>query len=138
MTICLPAKNQQLLHTFFVKLSTVFLQLTNDRNKFMTSPLRFSIKPRKISGRYTDYGHPERAYFFKYPKLLGLGRHFGLKFFEAFGAFLDYQHPFWYCEFLVHVFHYVFNNYFYKNLSLYIQLPNIYLGLGFEFGPQRI
>ena len=30
------------------------------------------------------------------------------------------------------------NHYFYKKLSLYIQIPNIYLGLGFEFGPQRI
>ena len=25
-----------------------------------------------------------------------------------------------------------------KKLSLHIQIPNIYLGLGFEFGPQRI
>jgi hypothetical protein len=32
------------------------------------------------------------------------------------------------------------NHYFYKKLSLYIQIPNIYLGLGFEFefGPHRI
>ena len=30
------------------------------------------------------------------------------------------------------------NHYFYKKLSLYIQIPNMYLGLGFEFGPQRI
>ena len=29
-------------------------------------------------------------------------------------------------------------HYFYKNLCLYIQIQNIYLGLGFEFGPQRI
>ena len=26
----------------------------------------------------------------------------------------------------------------YKKLSLYIHIPNIYFGLGFEFGPQRI
>ena len=32
----------------------------------------------------------------------------------------------------------LFNHYFYKNLSLYIHIPNVYLGLGFEFGPQRI
>ena len=32
----------------------------------------------------------------------------------------------------------LFNQYFYKKLSLYIHLPNIYLGLGFEFGQQRI
>ena len=32
------------------------------------------------------------------------------------------------------------NHYFYKKLSIYIHIPNIYLGLGFEFefGPQRI
>ena len=30
------------------------------------------------------------------------------------------------------------NHYFYKKLSLYIHIPNMYLGLGFEFGPQRI
>ena len=34
------------------------------------------------------------------------------------------------------------NHYFYRKLSLYSQIPNIYLGLGFEFefefGPQRI
>ena len=32
------------------------------------------------------------------------------------------------------------NDHFYKKLSLYIQIPNIYLGMGFEFefGPQRI
>ena len=30
------------------------------------------------------------------------------------------------------------NHYFYKKLSLYIQITNVYLGLEFEFGPQRI
>ena len=30
------------------------------------------------------------------------------------------------------------NHYFCEKLSLYIKIPNIYLGLGFEFGPQRI
>ena len=32
----------------------------------------------------------------------------------------------------------LFSHYFYKKLSLYIHMPNVYLGLGFEFGPQRI
>ena len=31
----------------------------------------------------------------------------------------------------------LFHYYFYKNLSLYIHIPNIYLELGFEFGPQE-
>ena len=30
------------------------------------------------------------------------------------------------------------NNYLFKKLSLYIQMPNIFLGVGFEFWPQRI
>ena len=30
------------------------------------------------------------------------------------------------------------NHYFYKKLILYIQIPNNYLALGFEFKPQRI
>jgi hypothetical protein len=48
-----------------------------------------------------------------------------------------YQHPFWYCESLVYVFHYS-SIFFYKNLSLYIHIPNVYLGFEFEFGQQRI
>ena len=40
-------------------------------------------------------------------------------------------------ESLVHVFRYstIIST---KKLSLYIHIPNIYLGLGFEFGPKRI
>ena len=51
----------------------------------------------------------------------------------------NYQHSFWYSESLVHFFP-SFNHYFYKKLSLYIHIPNIYLGLEFEFdlGLQRI
>jgi hypothetical protein len=50
----------------------------------------------------TDYGHPERA-FFKNPKLLGLGRQIGLKFFEAFRVFsAKLSALFWHCESLVH------------------------------------
>jgi hypothetical protein len=30
------------------------------------------------------------------------------------------------------------NRYFYQKLSLHTQIPNIHLGLGFEFEPQRI
>ena len=32
----------------------------------------------------------------------------------------------------------LFNHYLYKKVSLYIHIPNIYLGLGLEFRPQRI
>ena len=34
-----------------------------------------------------DYGHPE-SFFFKNLELLDLGRHFRLKYFQAFGVFL--------------------------------------------------
>ena len=61
---------------------------------------------------------PRESFFFKNLELLGM------RFFEAFGVF-----SFWYCEFLVHVFHYsIFISI--KKLSLYIQLPNLDLNLG--------
>ena len=54
----------------------------------------------------TDYGHPDRA-FFKIFELVGLGRHFGLNFFEAFGVLsARLSAPIWHSDFLVHVFHY--------------------------------
>ena len=56
-----------------------------------------------------------------------LGRYI-LGHFRHFWA--NYQHPFWCSESLAH--------YFYKKLGLYIYIPNIYFGSGFEFGPQRI
>ena len=49
----------------------------------------------------------------------------------------DYQHPLWYCEFLVHVFNYLTiisskNQDFLSNSQIFIWKK------GFEFGPQRI
>ena len=78
----------------------------------------------------------QRELFSENLELLGWGRHFGLKFFEAFGVFsAGLSAPI--CEFLVHVFHYstIISA---KKLILYIHITNIYLELGFEFGPQRI
>ena len=60
------------------------------------------------------------------------------KFLGIWGYFrLNYRHPFLYSESLVHIFYYstIISK---KKLSLYIHIPNIYLGLGFEFVPQRI
>ena len=57
------------------------------------------------------------------------------------GYFLsNYQHPFWYCESLVTVFHYstIISTQNNKPLPFDIHIPNIYLGLGFEFESQRI
>ena len=49
----------------------------------------------------------QRELFFKNLELLGLGRHFGVNVLMHLGYFRpDYQHPFWYCEFLVHIFQY--------------------------------
>ena len=75
-------------------------------------------------------------FLYQNPKLLGLGRQFGQTNFGAFGEFLvNLSTPIlikWVsCLPLI-------NHYSYKKLSLYIQIPNIYLGLEFEFGQQRI
>jgi hypothetical protein len=81
---------------------------------------------------------PNEAFFHCNPELLGLERQNGQINSGAFGYFRPhYQHPFWYSESLVHVFHYstIIST---KKLSLYIHIPNIYLVLGFEFGMQRI
>jgi hypothetical protein len=71
-----------------------------------------------------DYGHPERVFFSKNHEFLGLGRHFGLKFFVTFGVFSvvkkDSKNG-------------VARNFFDPALS-----PNIYLRSGFGFGPQTI
>ena len=81
--------------------------------------------------KHTGYGHPERAFFFENLKFLGLGRHFGLNFSEAFGVFsAKLSAPIWvqfnYSTFIST-----------KKLSLYIHISNMYSGLGveFEFGP---
>jgi hypothetical protein len=95
-----------------------------------------------------------RQYFFLFPYVLltcyhhlraKLGMYITLCIFLNFwqvcnqSLFLQYQHPFWYSESIVQCFPLI-NHYFYKKLSLYVQIPNKYLGLGFdfEFGPQRI
>ena len=75
----------------------------------------------------TDYGHPERAFFRKSQTLLGA--------FEVFSA--DLSAPILILWVPCPCFPLI-NHYFYKKLSLYIHIPNIYLGLRFEFGPQRI
>ena len=50
---------------------------------------------------------------------------------------LIYQHSFFVLRVPCPCFSLI-NQYFYKKLDHYIQIPNIYLGLGFEFGRQRI
>ena len=90
-----------------------------------------------IRARTTD---TQRELFSENPKLLGLGRQIGPKNLGAFGVFLaNLSAPIlvlWVpCPCFPLINH--FKHYFYKKLSLYIQIPNIYLGLvfEFEFGP---
>ena len=87
-----------------------------------------------------DYAHglrkPNEAFFHRNPKLFGLSRQFGQINFVVFGVFsANLSAPILILRVPCPCFP-LFNNYFYKKLSLYIQIPNIYLGLGFEFGPQ--
>ena len=70
---------------------------------------------------------PNKAFFHQNPKLLSLGRIWADKIWGIFGQFIST--------------HFVTESplsMFFKKLRLYIQIPNIYLVLGFEFGPQRI
>jgi hypothetical protein len=72
-----------------------------------------------------------KPFFHWNPKLLGLGRQVGQMNFGAFGVFSAKLSA----PILAHVFHcsIVIST---KKLSLYIHIPNKYLG--FEFGPRRI
>ena len=77
----------------------------------------------------TDYGHSERVFFFGNPNFRAWADKLGRTFLGHLGYFRPiYRHR---------IFPLI-NHYFYKKLSLYIQIPNIHLGLRFEFGPQRI
>ena len=85
----------------------------------------------------TDYGRANKAFFRRNPRLLGLGRQFRQINFGVFGVFSDHLSApnlvLWVpCPSFP-----LINHYFYKKLCHYIQIPNIYLGFGFEFGPQR-
>ena len=76
----------------------------------------------------TDYGRSMKP-FSSESQTFGLVQTIWADKIGAFGFFWPiYQHPCWYCESLVHVFHYstLIST---KKLSLYIHIPNIYLGL---------
>ena len=73
---------------------------------------------------------PNEAFFLSKSQTFGLGQTIRAdKFWGIWGIFGRFISIHFGKEFLVH-------HYFYKTLSLCIQIPNIYLG--FEFGPQRI
>ena len=100
--------------------------------------LHFCQNQLRRNQMYHGLRTPNEAFFHRNPKLLGLGKQFGQINFGAFGVFsANLSAPIlvqWVpCPCFPSI-----NHYFYKKLSLYIQISNVYFGLGFEFGPQRI
>ena len=109
---------------------------TNVENKW----LRFYRHLLGVGSCHPTHGlqTPNETFVHQNSKILGLCRQFGQINFEAFGVFsANLSAPIlvlWVpcpCFSLI-------NRYFYKKLSLYIQIPNIDFGLGFKFVPQRI
>jgi hypothetical protein len=81
---------------------------------------------------------PNEAFFNGNPELLGLGRQIGQINSWAFGVFSAELSAPILVQLVPCPCFPLFNHYFYIKLGLYIHIPNIYLGLRFEFGPQRI
>ena len=79
---------------------------------------------------------PNEAFLHRNPKLLGLGRQFEQIYVGAFGAiFSQFISTHFGTVSPLSMFS-INQPLILQKLSLYIQIPNIYLG--FEFGPQRI
>ena len=81
---------------------------------------------------------PNEAFFHWNPELLGLGRQIGQTNFGSFWVFSAKLSAPLLVQWVPCLCFSLLNHYFYKKLSLYIHIPNISLGLGFEFRPQRI
>ena len=73
---------------------------------------------------------PNEVFFYWNPELFGLGRQIGKIDSGAFGVFSAKLSATILVQSLVHVFHYstIIST---EKVSLYIHIPNIYLGLGF-------
>ena len=104
--------------------------------------LFFHLSLPKIYRYWIKHGPrtPNQAFFHWNTKHLGLATQFGQIHFGAFEVFsADLSAPILVLWVPCPCFP-LFNHYFYKKLSLYIHIPNIYLGLEFEFefGLQRI
>ena len=76
-----------------------------------------------------DYGNPERA-FFRKSQTFGLGQTNWAGNLGGIGTHFVLWVP---CPCFP-----LINHYFHKKLSLYIQMPKNYLGVGVEFWPERI
>ena len=86
----------------------------------------------------TDYGRPMKPFFIEIPNFWAWADKFGQINYAACGVFLvNLSAPILVLWVPCPCFPLI-DHYFYIKLILCIQIPNIYLGLGFEFGPQRI
>ena len=80
---------------------------------------------------------PNEAFFYRNTKVLGLDTQFGQISFEAFGVLsVDLSAPIFATDLFMFSIHQPL--FLQKKTSFYIQIPNIFLGLGFECGLQRI
>ena len=81
---------------------------------------------------------PNEAFFHQNPKLLGLGQTIWPdKFWGIWGIFEQFIGTHFGTVSPLSMFS-INQPLFLQKIILYIQIPNIYLSLGFEFGPQRI
>ena len=97
---------------FFALLAGVVIQ-------FVLSTCYMVHSLKDYSASITDYGHPERFFFFENPKLLGFDRQIGPKMVWAFRVFLANISAPILCPCFP-----LFNHYFYKKLGLYVY-PNL-------------
>ena len=81
---------------------------------------------------------PNPAFLYHNPELLCLERQVGQINSGPFGVFLAKLSVPILVQWVPGPCFLLFNHYFCSKLSLYIHIPNNYLRLGFEFGPQRI
>jgi hypothetical protein len=80
--------------------------------------------------RVTDYECPMKLFFIEIQNFWAGQKNWVDKFWGIWGIFSrTLSTNFGTVSFLL------INHYFYKKRSLYIHIRNIYLGLGFEFGP---
>ena len=85
-----------------------------------------------------DYGRPMKPFLLKSINFWASADKIGQISSGAFGVFSSkLSAPIW-VQWVPCTCFPSFNHFSYKKLSLYIHIPNIYLELWFEFGPQRI
>ena len=109
----------EVLHKLF-KLQESY-QNTAPANKRSLKYLLFTL--------YHGIRTPNEAFFHRNPKLLGFGRQIGLINFGAFVVFSAKLSAPILVQWVPCPCFPLFNHYFYKKISLYIHIPNIYLGL---------